>query len=66
MVLVVRNDLGMGKGKIGAQCGHATLGAYEVTKSWGKKSSYWKTVMKRWSTEGQRKICVKVNSEQEM
>ena len=29
MVLVVREDLKMGKGKIGAQCGHATLGAYK-------------------------------------
>ncbi len=28
MVLATRNDLGMGKGKIGAQCGHATLGSY--------------------------------------
>lgn len=28
MVLVVRNDLQMGKGKIGAQCGHATLGSH--------------------------------------
>ena len=30
MVLVVREDLKMGKGKIGAQCGHATLGAYRT------------------------------------
>jgi PTH2 family peptidyl-tRNA hydrolase len=29
LVMVVREDLKMGKGKIGAQCGHATLGAYE-------------------------------------
>ena len=29
MVLVVRADLKMGKGKIGAQCGHAVLGAYK-------------------------------------
>ena len=28
MVLVIRSDLKMGKGKIGAQCGHAVLGAY--------------------------------------
>ena len=28
MVMVVRDDLKMGKGKMGAQCGHATLGAY--------------------------------------
>ena len=29
MVLVVRTDLGMQKGKIAAQCGHATLGALD-------------------------------------
>ncbi|XWS42873.1 hypothetical protein CRYUN_Cryun16bG0051700 [Craigia yunnanensis] len=29
MVLVVRNDLKMGKGKIAAQCSHATLGLYK-------------------------------------
>ena len=30
MVLGVRMDLKMDKGKIGAQCGHATLAAYRV------------------------------------
>jgi len=34
MMLAVRSDLGMTKGKIGAQCGHATLGAYHTTKKW--------------------------------
>ena len=29
MVLCVREDLKMGKGKIGAQCGHATMGGYK-------------------------------------
>lgn len=29
MVLVVRSDLGMGKGKVAAQCGHATLACYK-------------------------------------
>ena len=29
MVLVVRNDLKMGKGKAAAQCSHATLAAYK-------------------------------------
>lgn len=28
MVLVVRNDLKMGKGKAAAQCSHATLGQF--------------------------------------
>ena len=48
MIMVVRTDLKMGKGKIGAQCGHATLGSYAVTKKWAKTSSYWKKVLLRW------------------
>jgi len=32
MVLVVRDDLKMGKGKIGAQCGHATLGVFMIAQ----------------------------------
>ncbi|CAH1400792.1 unnamed protein product [Nezara viridula] len=33
MVLVVRNDLGMRKGKIAAQCAHAVLGCYKSASS---------------------------------
>jgi len=33
MILAVRVDLKMGKGKIGAQCGHAAMGAYQVLTS---------------------------------
>jgi PTH2 family peptidyl-tRNA hydrolase len=32
MVLVVNQELKMGKGKIAAQCGHAVLGAYKRAK----------------------------------
>jgi PTH2 family peptidyl-tRNA hydrolase len=60
MVLVVRNDLGMGKGKIGAQCGHATLGAYKRAV---KRTP---SAVASWSRWGQAKICVKVNSEAEL
>jgi len=66
MVLAVRQDLQMGKGKIGAQCGHATLGSFYATKKWAKKSKYWSKVVKKWQYEGQRKICVKVPSEAEL
>ena len=44
-VFVVRTDLGMTKGKIGAQVGHATLGAYHTTKKWARKSTYWRKAM---------------------
>ena len=60
MVLVVRNDLKMGKGKIGAQCGHASVGAYQ---SGMQKMS---AVMRRWENSGCAKICVKVESEAEL
>jgi len=58
--------LQMGKGKIGAQCGHATLGAVNVTKRRAKKSKFFSKVMKTWSWIGQKKICLKVNNEQEL
>ena len=66
MVLCVREDLKMGKGKIGAQCGHATMGGYAQAKRWASKSEYWKKLMKKYSYEGTKKICVKLNSEQEV
>ena len=56
----------MGKGKIGAQCGHATLGIYAKTKLWAKYSKYWKIVLKKWTNEGQKKICLKVNSQTDL
>lgn len=60
MVLVVRNDLKMGKGKIGAQCGHASVGAYQTIM---KKN---KAILRRWENSGCAKICVKVESEAEL
>jgi peptidyl-tRNA hydrolase, PTH2 family len=69
MVLVVREDLKMGKGKIGAQCGHATLGAYKAVKREIEKGSkFWQKVMDAysWKMGLHKKICLKVNSEQEL
>ena len=66
LVMVVREDLKMGKGKIGAQCGHATIGAYEQVQQFAKKSAYWKKVLNSWSWDGQKKVCVKVMTEQEL
>jgi len=60
MVLVVRNDLKMGKGKIGAQCGHASVGAYQTIM---KKN---KAILRRWESSGCAKICVRVESETEL
>ncbi len=59
MVLVVRNDLKMGKGKAAAQCSHATLGCY-------KKAMKFPRILKNWEYMGQAKIALKVETETEM
>ena len=60
MVLVVRNDLGMGKGKVAAQCSHAAVQCYIE----GQKKQ--KSVVQQWTMFGQPKVVVKVNSEEEL
>ncbi|XP_045468150.1 peptidyl-tRNA hydrolase 2, mitochondrial-like isoform X2 [Harmonia axyridis] len=60
MMLVVRNDLKMGKGKIAAQCCHAAVSSYEAMT---KKRQY---LLKPWLKNGTAKIAVKVESEEEL
>ncbi|OQR85960.1 peptidyl-tRNA hydrolase [Achlya hypogyna] len=60
MVLVVRNDLKMGKGKIAAQCGHATLGAYKRAVKRTPQA------LECWEALGQAKVALKVETEEEM
>ncbi|KAI3874935.1 hypothetical protein MKW98_019508 [Papaver atlanticum] len=60
MVLVVRNDLKMGKGKIAAQCSHATLGLYKKLLHRAPKA------LNRWEMCGQVKVVLKTESEEEM
>ncbi|XP_055800876.1 uncharacterized protein LOC129870219 isoform X2 [Solanum dulcamara] len=60
MVLVVRNDLKMGKGKIAAQCSHATLGLYKKLHNRAPKA------LNRWEMCGQVKVVVKIDSEDDM
>ncbi len=58
-VIIVRTDLGMGKGKIAAQVGHAcVLGAEHVRKSNSDWFNQW------WM--GQEKVVVKVESLKEL
>ena len=64
MVLVVNNGLKMGKGKIGAQCGHAALAGIERAARHAVKSKYWREVMSMWHYIGVKKICVKVDNTQ--
>ncbi|GAM85166.1 hypothetical protein ANO11243_031700 [Dothideomycetidae sp. 11243] len=62
LVLVVRTDLGMTKGKIAAQCGHATLACYKSLLNNPAASS----ILQRWERYGQAKIAVQTKSEEEM
>ena len=59
-VIVLRIDLGMSRGKIAAQAGHAAVSASEEARE--KWPEWWSG----WLEEGQRKIAVRVNSEEEL
>jgi len=58
MVLVVRTDLGMGKGKAAAQCAHAALDCYK------KAVKRHQVALTAWETTGQAKVCLKIDSEE--
>lgn len=68
-VLVVRKDLNMRKGKIGAQCAHASLGVILRQMFDGEDGS---RILKSdpridpWLENSFTKICVTVNSEEEL
>jgi peptidyl-tRNA hydrolase, PTH2 family len=57
MVLLVRMDLEMGKGKMAAQCAHAAIGAYEEATQ--RRDRF----LKPWQKYGQTKIALKVPDE---
>ncbi|EHK47073.1 hypothetical protein TRIATDRAFT_154681 [Trichoderma atroviride IMI 206040] len=65
LVLVVRTDLGMTKGKIAAQCSHATLACYKALAR-ADPSSPERKLLARWERFGQAKIAVQVKSQAEM
>jgi len=60
MVIVIRNDLKMGKGKIAAQACHAACGSVK------KLIKYNPEVLRNWEMCGQPKIATKVNDEQSL
>ncbi|TLD28425.1 hypothetical protein PspLS_03148 [Pyricularia sp. CBS 133598] len=66
LVLVVRTDLGMTKGKIAAQCSHATLACYKVLTRAASKSDAAARLLRRWERMGQAKIAVQVKSQEEL
>jgi len=53
MILIVNNGLKMGKGKIAAQVGHASV---QATLNAGQKSPL---VLDAWLSSGQKKVCLK-------
>ncbi|KAK9449989.1 peptidyl-tRNA hydrolase PTH2-domain-containing protein [Limtongia smithiae] len=58
MILVVRTDLGMTKGKAAAQCAHAAVGCYR------RASKRAPTFLKLWERSGQPKITVQAKGEE--
>lgn len=57
MILIVRTDLKMGKGKVAAQCSHAAVSAYKQVQRRNPE------VLKQWEYYGQPKVVVKVPDE---
>ncbi|ORE09462.1 PTH2-domain-containing protein [Rhizopus microsporus var. microsporus] len=60
LTLVVRTDLGMTKGKIAAQCGHATLACYKAAKKVNPE------ILRAWEYSGQAKVALKCDSEEKL
>ncbi|NXE06139.1 PTH2 hydrolase, partial [Lophotis ruficrista] len=58
MVLIVRNDLKMGKGKVAAQCSHAAVSAYKQVQRRNPE------LLKQWEYCGQPKVVLKAPDEE--
>jgi len=70
LVIVMRSDLNMSKGKIAAQAGHAAV-AFLLAKVANKKNLEYTTVSfkeveQKWMQGIQKKVCLDVSSEQEL
>ncbi|KAI8188755.1 Peptidyl-tRNA hydrolase 2 [Colletotrichum sp. SAR 10_65] len=68
LVLVVRTDLGMTKGKMAAQASHATLACYKSLSKAATRdpSSAAAKILSRWERLGQAKIAVQIKDQNEM
>nr|XP_033778717.1 peptidyl-tRNA hydrolase 2, mitochondrial isoform X2 [Geotrypetes seraphini] len=58
MVLIVRSDLKMGKGKVAAQCAHAAVSAYKQVLKINPE------LLKQWEYCGQPKVVVRAPDEE--
>jgi len=60
MVLVVRTDLKMSRGKAGAQCAHAAVACYKAAANRNQP------LLAAWENCGQPKICLQTSSEEDL
>lgn len=66
MVFLVRMDLKMGLGKMAAQVGHATIGAYKAIESLAEKNEIIEVLLFDWLETGSKKVALKVETEEEI
>ena len=59
-IIIVRNDLKLGKGKIAGQVAHAAVSAYILST---KKNP---SAVENWLEEGQKKVVLKIDSKEEL
>ncbi|KAF3429159.1 hypothetical protein E2986_12030 [Frieseomelitta varia] len=62
MVLVVRSDITMGKGKTAAQCAHAAVECYRQISA-NKK---YQEIYESWLVQGQPKIVLRISNEEKL
>ncbi len=60
MIIGVRKDLDMGKGKIAAQASHAAVNC----ALWAQKNN--KKIFKKWSEQGQKKVVIRLQNLEEL
>lgn len=58
--IIIRGDLGMSRGKAAGQTAHASVSAYSLTLARKEEDA------REWEKEGQKKIVLKVGSEEEL
>lgn len=66
MALVIRQDLGMQKGKVAAQCAHAALSCFRMIATDEARKSFNPVMVERWLRSGQAKITLKCHGEEDM
>jgi PTH2 family peptidyl-tRNA hydrolase len=63
-VIVARKDLNMGAGKLAVQVAHASVSC--ILEIFDSDNRIWKEWLKNWIREGQKKVVVRVYSQDEL